>query len=103
MRRILSAKEYLKLLQGLSADELSEAAKAVVGAEPLLKLMDSPDNVRGLAALYVRIYFAGMPFNMAYNFAAAVLRAVGDTRRPMYILVFSGLINVLFNLFFYDE
>ncbi|MBR4236463.1 MAG: MATE family efflux transporter [Clostridia bacterium] len=72
----------------------------VAFAEPLLKLMDSPDNVRGLAALYVRIYFAGMPFNMAYNFAAAVLRAVGDTRRPMYILVFSGLINVLFNLFF---
>ena len=69
-------------------------------AKPLLRMMSSPDNVIDLAALYIRIYFAGMPFNMLYNFGAANLRAVGDTRRPMYILVFSGAINVLLNLLF---
>lgn len=69
-------------------------------ARPLLKLMKSPDNVIDLAALYVRIYFLGMPVNMLYNFGAANLRAVGDTKRPMAILVFSGAVNVLLNLLF---
>jgi len=69
-------------------------------AKPLLKMMNSPDNVIDLAAVYLKIFFAGMPFNMAYNFGAAVLRAVGDTKRPMYILVFSGAVNVVLNLFF---
>ena len=67
-------------------------------AKPLLRLMSSPDDVIDLAALYVRIFFLGMPFNMLYNFGAAILRAVGDTRRPLYFLTFSGIINVLLNL-----
>ncbi len=67
-------------------------------ARPLLQLMDSPPDVIDGAALYVRIYFLGMPANMLYNFGAATLRAVGDTKRPMYYLMISGLVNVLLNL-----
>ncbi len=67
-------------------------------ARPLLELMDSPPDVIDGAALYVRIYFLGMPANMLYNFGAATLRAVGDTKRPMIYLMLSGLVNVLLNL-----
>ncbi len=70
----------------------------LVFSTPLLRLMGSPEDVLPLASLYLRIYFCGMPFNIAYNFGAAVLRAVGDTRRPLYILSLSGLVNVLLNL-----
>lgn len=66
----------------------------------MLQLMDSPDDVIDLSALYVKIYFLGMPANMIYNFGAAILRAVGDTKRPLYYLTFSGLINVILNLIF---
>ena len=65
-----------------------------------LKWMGSPDDVLPLATRYIRIYFLGMPFNMLYNFGAAVLRAVGDTRRPLYFLTISGIVNVVLNLFF---
>jgi len=67
-------------------------------ARPLLQLMDSPPDVIDGASLYVRIYFLGMPANMLYNFGAAVMRAVGDTKRPMVYLMISGLVNVLLNL-----
>ena len=67
-------------------------------SRPLLQLMGSPDDVIDLASLYMRIFFLGMPFNMLYNFGAAILRAVGDTRRPLYFLTFSGIVNVLLNL-----
>ncbi len=67
-------------------------------ARPMLEWMDSPEDVIDGAALYVRIYFLGMPANMLYNFGAAVLRAVGDTKRPLYYLTISGLVNVALNL-----
>lgn len=67
-------------------------------ARPLLELMGSPDDVIDGATLYVKIYFFGMPANMLYNFGAATLRAVGDTKRPMVYLMIAGLINVLLNL-----
>ena len=67
-------------------------------AKPLLQMMDSPPDVIDGAALYVRIYFLGMPANMLYNFGAAAMRAVGDTKRPMYYLMIAGLVNVLLNL-----
>ena len=69
-------------------------------AVPLLELMGTPENVLDQAVLYMRIIFAGMPAMMIYNFGAAILRAVGDTRRPLLILFSAGLINVLLNLFF---
>lgn len=69
-------------------------------ARPLLSLMGTPDNVLDQAVLYMRIYFAGMPVIMFYNFGSAILRAVGDTKRPLYFLLIAGVINVLLNLFF---
>ena len=69
-------------------------------ATPLLRLMNTPDDVIDLAATYLRIYFMGMPFVMLYNFGSAILRSVGDTSRPLYCLVISGIVNVLLNLFF---
>ncbi len=72
----------------------------VVFSKGLLQLMDSPDDVIDLAVLYMRIYFLGMPALMVYNFGSAILRAMGDTMRPLYFLTISGLINVLLNLLF---
>lgn len=72
----------------------------VVAAKPLLHLMHVPDSILPLAALYLRIYFIGMPATMLYNFGAALLRAVGDTRRPLYYLTIAGVLNVVLNLFF---
>ena len=69
-------------------------------SEPLLALMGTPADVLNDAALYMRIYFAGMPAFMLYNFGAAILRAVGDTRRPLYFLTLAGVVNVVFNMFF---
>ncbi len=68
-------------------------------SRPLLTLMGTPEDVIGQSVLYMRIVFAGMPAMMTYNFGAAVLRAVGDTQRPLYFLMISGVINVLLNLF----
>lgn len=56
----------------------------VAAAKPMLSIMATPDDVLDKAVLYMRIYFAGMPVIMLYNFGAAILRAVGDTRRPLY-------------------
>lgn len=62
--------------------------------------MGTPNDVIEGATLYMQIYFAGMPFNLLYNFCAAILRGSGDSKRPLYILTFSGLINVGLNLMF---
>ena len=67
-------------------------------ARPLLLLMDTPSNVIDQSVLYMRIYFLGMPFFMMYNFCAAVLRAIGDTKRPLLFLFISGLLNTGLNL-----
>ena len=69
-------------------------------ASSLLQWMGTPENVLDAASLYMRILFIGMPVNMLYNFGAAVLRAVGDTRRPLIYLSISGMVNVLLNLVF---
>lgn len=67
-------------------------------AKPILILMSTPEDVLDYAVLYLRIYFSGMPFFMLYNFGSAVLRTKGDTKRPLYSLFFSGIINVVLNL-----
>lgn len=64
-----------------------------------LELMDTPADVIDQSTLYMRIYFLGMPFFMLYNYGAAILRAVGDTRRPLYFLLISGVLNTALNLF----
>ncbi len=67
----------------------------------ILRLMGTPEGkVLDGAVLYMRIYFIGVPASLVYNFGAAVLRAIGDTRRPLYILAFSGIVNVILNLVF---
>ena len=87
----------------VSVSVLGGLMLAVIGyvlARPILQWMGSPDDVIDLAVLYVRIIFIGMPVQMLYNFSAAVLRSVGDTRRPLYFLAVSGVINVILNLIF---
>lgn len=66
----------------------------------MLVWMSSPDDVIGLATIYLRIYFLGMPAVMVYNFGSAILRAAGDTRRPLYFLMIAGVVNVILNLIF---
>ena len=69
-------------------------------AAPLLELMGTPEDVLPLSVLYIKIFFVGMPATLLYNFGSAVLRAVGDTRRPLYFLLAAGVINVILNLIF---
>lgn len=76
---------------------------AVIGfffSKTFLIWMQSPVEVLPLASLYLKIYFLGMPASMIYNFGSAILRAVGDTKRPMYYLSLAGVVNVVLNLFF---
>ena len=69
-------------------------------ARPALTLMATPEDVIEHSVLYMRIYFVGMPVMMLYNFGSAILRAVGDTKRPLYYLLLAGVINVVLNLVF---
>lgn len=76
---------------------------AVIGeiiAEPLLTVLNVPDDVLELALLYLRIYFLGMPVILLYNFEAAIFRSIGETKMPLIALTLSGILNVLLNLFF---
>ena len=63
-----------------------------------LEVMETPDDVIDLSTLYMRIYFLGMPFFMLYNYGAAILRAVGDTRRPLLFLIVAGITNAMLNV-----
>lgn len=75
-------------------------AVGVTFAVPILKLMQAPHEVLTLASVYLKIYFGGITATMIYNFGSALLRAVGDTQRPLYILFLAGIINVILNLIF---
>lgn len=80
---------------------ISGVAMAVVGlffSKGALQLMDTPEDVIELSAVYMRIYFMGMPFFMLYNYGAAILRAVGDTKRPLLFLIVSGIMNAVLNM-----
>lgn len=82
---------------------ISGAFLACVGgvlSKPLLQMMDTPSDIIDLSTLYMRIYFIGSFFMMIYNFGASILRSKGDTQRPLYFLAFSGVLNVLLNVFF---
>jgi putative MATE family efflux protein len=72
----------------------------LIFCEPLLKMMGTPEDIINLSVLYMKIYFLGIPASMVYNFSAAILRAIGDSRRPMYYLTTAGIVNVVLNLFF---
>lgn len=68
--------------------------------DPLLTAMGTPSSVQPLSALYMRIYFVGVPFNLLYNYAASILRASGDTKSPLIYLSFAGVANVVLNMIF---
>ena len=70
----------------------------IAAAREALVLIDTPDDVIGQAALYLRLYFCGMPFFMLYNYGAAILRAVGDTKRPLMYLIIAGSTNAVLDL-----
>lgn len=81
---------------------LSGLVMAFIGvlmAKPALEIMGTPDNVIDQSVLYMRIYFMGMPFFMIYNYGAAILRAIGDTKRPLFFLIIAGVTNAVLNLF----
>ncbi|MDO4283904.1 MAG: MATE family efflux transporter [Eubacteriales bacterium] len=81
---------------------ISGIAMAVLGllfSGGALELMGTPEEIIGQSALYMKIYFLGMPFFMLYNYGAAVLRAVGDTRRPLLFLIIAGVTNAALNMF----
>ena len=80
---------------------ISGVIMAFVGlifAKGALELMGTPEDVIRLSTLYMRIYFLGMPFFMLYNYGAAILRAVGDTKRPLIFLIISGCTNAVLNM-----
>ena len=84
---------FLALISGLIM-----AVVGVGASRFALTLMGTPDDVIDLSVLYMRIYFMGMPFFMLYNYGAAILRAVGDTKRPLFYLIAAGLANVVLDL-----
>ena len=69
-------------------------------AKPVLQLLGTPSDIIQMAVTYLRIYFLGMPFLMIYDFGSSILRSIGDTRRPLFYLTCSGILNVFLNLFF---
>lgn len=86
---------------GFSVALISGLIMLTVGcliAKPILGLLDTPASIMPLAVSYLKLYFLGMPFLMIYDFGNAVLRAVGDTKRPLFCLMFSGMVNVVLNL-----
>ena len=95
LRRAMHTSMLLSAVMGVFATVLG-----ILVAEPFLVAMSCPENVLELATLYMRIYFVGVPFSLIYNFGAAILRAHGDTKRPMNILAISGIINVVLNFIF---
>ena len=105
--RYFGAKEYGRmktavftaLLSFLGISLVLGVAGLVLGKQIMIWL-NTPQDCLDMAAQYLRIYFFGMPVLMIYNFGAALLRAVGDTRRPLYFLFAAGAVNVVLNLFF---
>ncbi|NMB45494.1 MAG: MATE family efflux transporter [Firmicutes bacterium] len=75
-------------------------AAGLVLCKPLLGIMGTPKDIIDLSVLYTKVYFLGLPASMIYNFGAAILRATGDSRRPMYFLTITGIVNVILNVFF---
>lgn len=95
MQDIVHTSVLLSLICGVAL-----TAVGAVFAPEMLKLMETTEAQLPLAVTYLRIYFLGMPAMLLYNFGAAVLRAVGDTKRPLYFLITAGVVNVLLNLLF---
>lgn len=93
VRAAVASSVVLAVLSGMAMLVLSQLV-----ARPVLTLLDTPAEVLDDAVLYLRLLGLGMPFMIIYNFGSAILRSVGDTRRPFYILVLAGIVNVVLNL-----
>lgn len=95
IRSAVSTSAVVALLSGVFLMVLGTAV-----AGPVHRMMGTPVEVTRMAVSYLRIYFLGMPFIMIFNFGSAILRSLGDTRRPLYILIWAGIINTVLNLLF---
>ena len=95
VRQAVHAAALLAILSGIIM-----CTSAQLIARPILEALDTPESCLDQAVLYLRIIGVGMPFMIVYNFGAAILRSVGDTRRPFYSLVVAGIINVCLNVVF---
>ena len=93
LNRTVHTSMSLSLIGGLAL-----IGVGLLGTDWILDTMTVPDNIREQAAAYLQIYMLGMPATLIYNFGSALLRAVGDTRRSLYYLTFSGVVNVCLNL-----
>ena len=93
IRRSVATVGVLALASGVAL-----TLTGVCVARPILEAIDTPEGVLPLATVYLRLFFLGMPFMMAYNFGSAILRSLGDTRRPFYALIVGGVVNTLLNL-----
>ena len=105
MARYFGAKDAARMAETVQTTAIVGAAGGVLFAfvgvtlsRPMLQLMGTPQEVLPLAAVYLRIYFLGIPFLAVYNFLSAVLRSVGDTERPLVFMAVSGAVNVVLNL-----
>ena len=104
--RYFSAKKFNQMSAVVHTAILTAAIAGVAililgqfASRPLLQIMGSPEDVIDYSVKYMRIYFMGTPFMLVYNFGAAILRAVGDTKRPMIFLIISGILNAGLNIF----
>lgn len=95
VRRAVSASAILALVCGVLMLIIGESM-----ARPVLELTGTPEEVLDSAVSYMRIFVLGLPFLVIYNFGSAILRSVGDTRRPFYSLIAAGIVNVILNLVF---
>lgn len=95
LTKSISTAIYMSLMCGLLLCFIT-----LICAPPLLRQMGTPENVLYKASIYMRIYALGMPAMLLYNFGSAILRAVGDTKRPLYYLLIAGVLNVILNLIF---
>ncbi len=94
-KRYIGTSVFLSLIFGVMLSVIG-----VIFSRTFLTWMNCPENIIGMATKYMQIYFLGMPIIMLYNFSAAIMRAVGDTVRPLIYLVIGGVLNVLLNIFF---
>lgn len=95
VHRLIHTSVPLSIIVGLTVTVLG-----LLFSEKFLMFMGTPENVLPLSALYMRVYFCGMIFNMLYNFCASILRAAGDTKSPLYFLMIAGVVNVILNIVF---
>ncbi len=95
LKEAVGASITLSALSALVVEMLSQ-----ILVTPLLKLLDTPSDILPMATLYLRILFAGIPIVMAYNLLAALLRALGDGRTPLYAMVVASILNIMLDILF---